>query len=59
MAKFAYIYAKNASTGHISFELNYGYHLRVFFKEDIDLRLKSRSTNKLAKELRELIEICC
>ena len=26
MAEFAYINAKNASTGHTPFELNFGYH---------------------------------
>ncbi len=36
MAEFAYNNAKNASTGHTPFELNYGYHPRVFFEEDID-----------------------
>ncbi len=59
MADFAYNNIKNASTGHISFELNCGYHPRVSFEEDIDSHLRSRSANKLAKELRELIEVCC
>ena len=59
MAKFAYNNAKNASTGHTPFELNCSYHLRIFFKDDIDSRSKSCSANKLAKELRELIEVCC
>ena len=59
MAEFAYNNVKNVSTSHILFELNFGYHLRVFFEEDIDFYLKSRSANKLAKELRELIKICC
>ena len=56
MAKFAYNNAKNASTSHILFKLNCGYHFRVSFGEDVDLRSKSRSANKLAGELRELIE---
>ena len=59
MAKFTYNNAKNASTGHIPFELNCGYHPKVLFKEDVDSRSKSRSVNKLAKELRKLIEVCC
>ncbi len=59
MAEFAYNNAKNASTSDTFFELNGSYHLRVSFKEDVDSRLRSRSVNKLAKELRELIEVCC
>ena len=58
MAEFAYNNTKNASTGHIPFELNCGFHPRVFFKDDIDLRSKSRSANKLAKELKKLMDIC-
>ena len=57
MAEFAYNNAKNSSTGHILFELNCGYHSRVFFKEDVDPRSKSRSANELAEELRELIKV--
>ena len=59
MAEFAYNNIKNASTSHISFELNCSYHLKVFFEEDVDLRSKSRSTNKLAKELKKLIKDWC
>ncbi len=58
MVEFAYNNAKNASTSHNSFELNCGYHPRVFFEEDVDSRSRSRSANKLAEELRELIEVC-
>ncbi len=59
MTEFAYNNAKNANTGHIPFELNCGYHPRVSFKKDVDPRLRSRFTNKLAKELGELIKVCC
>ena len=59
MAEFAYNNAKNASTGYTPFELNCGYHPRVSFEENIDHRSKSRSADKLAGELRELMEICC
>ena len=58
MTEFTYNNAKNASTGHILFELNCGYHLRVLFKEDIEPRSRSHSTNDLAEKLRKLIEIC-
>ncbi len=59
MAEFAYNNAKNASTGHTSFELNCGYHPRVSFKENVDPCSRSRSGNELAEELRELMEVCC
>ncbi len=58
-AEFTYNNTKNASTGHTLFELNCDYHPRVSFAEDVDPCLRSHSTNKLAKELRELIEVCC
>ncbi len=59
MVEFAYNNAKNASTGYTPFELNCGYHPRVSFEENVDLRSYSRSANKLAEKLRELIEVCC
>ncbi len=59
MAEFVYNNAKNVSTGHTSFELNCGYHLRVFLEEDVDPHSRSRFANELAKELRELIEVYC
>ncbi len=59
MAEFAYNNAKNTSTGHTLFKLNCGYHSKVFFKKDIDPHVRSRSTNKLANELRELMEVWC
>ena len=58
MAKFVYNNTKNASTGRILFKLNYGYHPQVSFKNNVDLHSKSCSANKLAKKLRELIDIC-
>ncbi len=58
MTEFDYKNAKNASTGHTPFELNCGYHPRVFFEQDLDPRLRSWSANELAEELRELIEVC-
>ena len=58
MAEFAYNNAKNASTGFTPFELNYGYHPRVFYEEDLDLRSKSRTAEELSSKLRELMTIC-
>ncbi len=59
MTEFAYNNAKNASTSYTPLKLNYGFYLIVLFEEDVDLRSRSRLANKLANELRELIEICC
>ena len=58
MAKFAYNNAKNASTGHTSFKLNCGYYPRVFYKEDLDPRSKSKIAEKLFFELRNLMAVC-
>ena len=58
MAEFAYNNAKNASTGHTPFELNCGFHPQVSFKDDVNPRSRSRSADELAKELRELMDIC-
>ena len=59
MAKFAYNNTKNASIGHTPFKLNCGYYPRVLFKEDVNPHSKSCSADKLAGELRKLIEVCC
>ena len=58
MAEFIYINAKNANTNYTLFELNYGYHSQVFFKDNIDSSFKSHSANELVKELKELMNIC-
>ena len=59
MTEFAYNNTKNANTGYTLFELNCGYYPKISFEENINPRSKSRFANKLAKELRELIEVCC
>ena len=59
MAEFAYNNAKNASTGHTPFELNCSYQPKVLFKKNIDPDLRSCFADKLAEELRELMEVCC
>ncbi len=58
MAEFAYNNTKNASTGHMPFELNCGYHPQASYKEDVDPRSQSKSANELATELRELMIVC-
>ena len=59
MAKFAYNNSKNASTGHISFELNCGYHFCVSFKDECDIRSRSSFAKRQVMELGELMDICC
>ena len=59
MAKFAYNNAKNASTSHTLFEFNCGYYSKVYFKEDVDPHLRSCSANKLAEQLKKLMEVYC
>lgn len=58
MAEFMYHNTKNANTGYIPFELNYGLYFQVLFEENINPYLRFCFVNKLAEELRELIEIC-
>ena len=59
MAEFAYNNSKNASTGHTPFELNCGYHPYMSYEEKVDPYSQSKSTDKLAEELRELMIVCC
>ncbi len=57
MAEFAYNNAKNASIGHTLFELNYGYHSRASYKEDVNPRSQSKSADELTTELNELMAV--
>ena len=57
ITEFVYNNTKSTSTGHTLFKLNYVYHPRVLFEEDINFYLRFRSANKLAEELRELIKV--
>ena len=58
IAEFAYNNAKNASTGHTPFKLKCGFYLWVSFEDNVDPRFRFCSADKLAKELRELMDIC-
>ena len=58
MAEFTYNNAKNASTDHISFELNCGYHPCVFYEKDFDLHSKSKTVEEISSELQELMAMC-
>ena len=51
MAEFASNNAKNASTGHMPFELNGRYHSWVFYEEDIDPCSKSKLVDELLAKL--------
>ena len=55
MAEFTYNNAKHASIEYTPFELNCKYHLRVFYKEDVEPRYRSKITDELTKKLRNLM----
>ena len=59
MAKIAYNNGKNINSGLTSFESNYGYYLKVYFRKDTIPCLKSKSANKLLTELQKLIIVSC
>ena len=58
MAEFAYNNAKNASINYTPFELNCGYHPQILYKEEVNLRSKSKSADKILAERRELMIVC-
>ena len=58
MTEFTYNNAKNASTGYTLFELNCGYSPRVFYKEDLDPRSKSKTVEELSSKLQSLMAAC-
>ena len=58
IAEFAYNNAKNASTGHTLFELNYGYYLYICYEKDIDYRSNSKSANEFLMEFWQLMTVC-
>ena len=55
MAKFAYNNAKNASTGHMPFELNCGFYPQASYKENVNPHSQSKLVDNLATKLRELM----
>ena len=58
IAEFAYNNAKNASNGHIFFELNCGYCPWVSYEKDLDLCSKSKTAEELSFELQNLMAVC-
>lgn len=45
------------STSYIPLELNYNYHPYIFYKKNINLRSKTKSIDKLAFKLRNLMTV--
>ena len=58
MAEFAYNNAKHTSMGYRFFKLNCGYHSQVSYKQNIDLRSRSKAADELTKELGNLMAAC-
>ena len=58
MAEFAYNNAKITTTGHTPFELNYGYHPWMSYKEDVDPHSQSKLVDELSAKLKELMIVC-
>ena len=56
--EFVYNNAKNASTGHMLFELNCGYYPRISYNKKVDPSFQSKSADELSAELRELMIVC-
>lgn len=50
MAEFTYNNTKNAGLGHILFQLNCGFYLKVSYKKNINAYSKSKAADKLAKK---------
>lgn len=57
MAKFAYNNAKNTSTRHSHFPLNYRYNPQISFKKEADLYSKSPAVETLVSKLNNLMII--
>ena len=43
--------------GYTSFEFNYGYYLRIFYKENVNSYFRSKTVDELTKELKNLMAI--
>ena len=58
IAEFAYNNAKHASIEYTFFKLYFGYHPCVFYKKNVNLCFKSKATDELTEELRNLMAAC-
>ena len=57
MAEFVYSNSKNASTSHMPFEINCGYHPWMAYEEEVDPRSQFKSADELSEELRKLMVV--
>lgn len=57
MAKFIYNNDKNANISHLSFEINYRFYFRIFYKDDINPQWKSKVVEKLTIKLKQLTAV--
>lgn len=58
MAEFIYNNVKNANNNHIFFKLNCGYHLCIFYKDDINFSFKSKLAYTLLVKFKKFMIIC-
>ena len=49
---------KFASMGYTPFELNCGYHSRIFYKDNVNPDSRSKAANELTNELKNLMVTC-
>ena len=49
---------KNANTGSTPFKLNCGYHLYMFYIENVNFPFKFKLVDELLAKLKELMTIC-
>ena len=54
---FVYNNVKNASISYIFFKINYKYHPYIFYKKNLNLRSKLKTTKELSFKLQNLIAI--
>ena len=52
MAEFAYNNAKNTSSSHTLFKLNYSYLSQMFYKQDVNSTSSSKNTFIMSKNFR-------
>ena len=57
MIMFIYNITKSSNSSHMLFNLNCRYYFHVFYKKDLDLRLKSRIAEELSSKFQELMTV--
>lgn len=55
--KFTYNNAKNASMSYNLFKLNYGFHVRIWYKEDVKPFSKLKAAIKLANQMQKFMSV--